>query len=435
MIKIVHGERFEKSVISSLMQEGFSLEGAETLTPDHFYNIGLRNIFIKLSESISDVFDLTHFTQKALETGSLESLGGPNVIAECYTFTPSAVHFYDHVKELHVYKARRMAIKAASRLLESAQNLASSEDFINAAGEPMTDLLETAAANQSSKTKKQILRTALDRFEERVRGENGSMGWATGLQSYDQYLKGLHPQQITVLSGFPSSGKTVLAGQILWEVAKEGIPSLMISLEMPADKIVERIIPLASDRPAAAISDPLSYAKQNGASRPTKEHLLGIKNAFRRIHDSPIEIEDPSNASIAQVLATIRKHARKNGVKVVAVDYLQLIRGNGSLSREQQMSEISHSLQGVAKELGLSMILLSQQNKEGGTKHAEAIAEDADTVLSILQDRDKESDNYGKHQGVMIRKDRHNGNTGVIMPIYFDKPMIRFSQDLHIQEQ
>lgn len=431
MNQIPHSERYEKSALSSLMQEGFHLEGAETLTPDVFYSPTRRRMFELIAEQASTGFDLTRFIEECITNGILDKLGGPASITECYTFAPTSTHFQDHVKALLALQARRKAIKAARELIEAAENITDDEAFLIAAGAPMNEVIETATATHQGRSKKEILKIVMTRFEERVKGGQETRGWETSFPKYNETLRGLHPQQVTVISGFPSSGKTVLAGQLLWDMAKEGLPSLMISLEMPADKILERIIPLASRRSGNAISDPIGYARANGADRPTKEQLEGIRKGINSIRDAPFEIVDPSNASIDQIQALIRRHVHRNQTRVVAVDYLQLIRGSKTLSREQQMSEISHAFQGIAKELNLSLILLSQQNKEGATKHAEAIAEDADTLLSILQDRNKESSSFGEHQGVMIRKDRHHGNTGIILPLYLNKEMIRFEERTH----
>jgi len=207
----------------------------------------------------------------------------------------------------------------------------------------------------------------------------------------------------------------------------------MVSKELPAKKAVERTLPVASGLPALAIKEPFEYAAQEGKTQLCKKDLQKLKKGVQRITNLPIQYEDPTGAHISQIVAIIRRHHRRNKIKVVVVDYLQLVNGDFRLSKEQQMSQISHALQGLAKELDICMILLSQQNKEGGTKHAESITEDADLFISIAQDRAKTigndpNPNFGKYLGLACRKDRHNGNGGSILPVILNKDLLKFTE-------
>jgi replicative DNA helicase len=112
-------------------------------------------------------------------------------------------------------------------------------------------------------------------------------------------------------------------------------------------------------------------------------------------------------------------------VKVVSIDYLQLIRCKAG-SSEGEISEISHSLQELAQELGISILLLSQLNANGDTKHGVVAIEDCDAYLVIQQETDKQAENYGQHYDILLSKDRHNGNQGKSIPLIFDANLVRF---------
>ena len=429
-LNMPHSERHEKSVISTLLQNGLSTEGAETLTPDHFHNPFIRRHYVELEEMEGDVPDLIEFSTRLVNKGIVQDFGGASVVAELYGYAPTGAHFAEHLKKLHILKAKRAQIIACLDAIEAAEDLNDDETFLEKSLEPMTEIHEIASATQRSRTKRELIARVIADFEQRVVEQKSSMGVETPFTSFNQYLRGLHTKRVTVVSGLPSSGKTLFANQLLWSAAQQGVPSLNISLEMPSEKIIERNVVFASRLPAKALTDPLEFARANDSKKPTREHLLAIKRATSSILEAPIHFEDPSNCNVSQIIALIRRHHRINKIRVVSIDYLQLIKGERGLSREQQLSEVSHALQSIAKELDLSLILLSQQNKEGGTKHAEAITEDADLVLAILRDLDKDSETYGQHKGVLVRKDRHFGNNGVVLPIYLIKEMLRFEESL-----
>ncbi len=134
----------------------------------------------------------------------------------------------------------------------------------------------------------------------------------------------------------------------------------------------------------------------------------------------------PANRKLSTVIASIRKAAREMNVKIAAVDYLQLIRGGDHGTKEGEIAEISHALQEVAQDLGITLLVLSQLNADGETKHGRVIEEDADAVIRIVQDRNKESETYKQHRFVAIGKYRHDGSGGTRGPLILDRDKIRF---------
>jgi replicative DNA helicase len=159
---------------------------------------------------------------------------------------------------------------------------------------------------------------------------------------------------------------------------------------------------------------------------PSGELLKAIKRAAMTIRDSPIRLQRPANRKLGTVIASIRKASREMGIKIAAVDYLQLIRGGDHGTKEGEISEISHALQEVAQDLQITLLVLSQLNADGETKHGRVIEEDADAVIRIVQDRNKESDTYKQHRHISIDKDRHYGSGGSKVPLILDRERIRF---------
>ena len=422
-----YSERYEKSVLSTLFSEEV-LEGEETLTEDHFYLPSHRDLYRLIMNSPRPI-DLVRFTEELMKMDKLDKLGGAGFIAEIFTFSPTNLNFQSYLKDLHIFKARRHAIKASLELIESAQDVQDDESFISKAGLPMTLVSDISSSASNTREKKHIIKDLVVEMERRLEGKSSSMGWPTGIKPIDDSVRGLHPERLYIISGYPTSGKTVLAIQLCWRMAVIDIPALVISLELPDHKIAERNLIISSGLPAIAISEPLEYAKSFGMTRMKQETIRDMKRALNRMNELPIFFEDPTGASIEQIVAIIRRNVKRHGVKVVAVDYLQLVKtSTKAFSKEQEITDISHTFQALAKELKIQIILLSQQNKDGGTKYAESPAEDADAVLTIVQDRDPDSDDFTKHLGIGIRKDRHHGKTGDFLKVVLNKEMLVFEE-------
>jgi replicative DNA helicase len=213
------------------------------------------------------------------------------------------------------------------------------------------------------------------------------------------------------------------------DACTDGLNTLFVSLEMPAQALMNRMLAYVARRPGDAITDPLRYCREVlGTNGPTNDMLAAIKTAARKISEAPFHIEDMNGATVYQIASCIRRAHRKSPLKVVAVDFAQRIRPAPEKireSREQQLAHASNYLADLSKELGFCLLLPSQLNKEGAAKHAEAINEDADLHLQIVQDRNGQTPTFD-HVGIAVVKDRHHGQDGNLLPIVLDGPMIRF---------
>ena len=192
---------------------------------------------------------------------------------------------------------------------------------------------------------------------------------------------------------------------------------------------MDRMIAYVAHRPGDAVVDPLKYCREVlNAEGPTNDLLQAIQRAATKIAAAPFAIEDLIGANVYQIASCIRRAHRKRPLDVVVVDYAQRIRPAPEKvkeSREQQLSHASNYLADLGKELGFCLLLPSQLNKDGAAKHAEAINEDADLHLQIVQDRNGQTPTFD-HIGIAVVKDRHHGQDGHLMKIILDGPMIRF---------
>jgi replicative DNA helicase len=426
-----YSQTVEKSVLSSILQFPQMLWDAPILTSEHFHSPGLSEMFSRMSAIIKESKGETEIDNSTLfdslaRSGTLERMGGPVALVDISTHSPSPAHFSRHVQTLNEFLARRMAIKTATAILESASGDEDVSELVAAISQPITAIHDTlASAKPATSTKGQVI-ASLNRYEARVRGEATPMGIPTGIHDIDYHLKGLKPGRMWVIGAYPSGGKSAIGGQICTNVALSGIPALFLTLEMPESDIIDRCIIQASKCPALAFTDPAEHNRAHGATGPTTANLESIKGAALNLARSPLIVDQPANRKLTCVLAAIRRAHRTHGIKIAAVDFVQRIHGTPTKNHEQEVAEISHAVTETAMELGIHILMLSQLNADGDTKHGRVIEEDADAFLQIVQEMVKDKPNYKEHQHVLIAKDRHHSQGGIRLPLILDKQSIRF---------
>jgi replicative DNA helicase len=420
----------EKAVLAILVSNPELIHEALNLTPEHFYSPGYGGTFAYLRDTMAvngsaKSIDVDSMIDTLARTGILESMGGyAEIIGITNDYHPRE-HFTSHVKTLNEFLARRMAMKVAHAMIEAATEQLDISELTEAMGPPVTAIFDTLAEAKPPASTSRLVRESLQRYLDRANGIASPMGIETGINEIDKALHGLHPGRMWVIGAYPSGGKSVLAGQILIHVAVNETPSVFITLEMSEADMTDRFIIQESNAPALAFSDPVEFARETSNDGPTAWVRDKIQNAAKKMLTSPFIIRRPSNHSLAAVLSTLRRAHREMGAKVAAIDYVQLINAPGS-NREQEISAISHGIQAIAHELQMHVMVLSQLNEEGDTKHGRVIEEDADAFLQIIQERDKKKVNYKQHQHILIAKDRHYGKGGDKLPLILSPTTIKF---------
>jgi replicative DNA helicase len=421
-----HALGIEKAVLSVMFQWPEVADECPQLCAEHFHIPAHRMVFERLQTIRAEGREpeLVGFVQDLLSTGLLDRVGGPAGIADIYGYQPSPTNFGNHVARLSEHRAFRAAIAASERL----QNAALSHDpemLSEAVAATTSTILDALTDGAAAIPLPEIVKQSFESFERRVMGSDTSMGIPL-LSELDEHLRGAHPGRLWVIGAYPEGGKSVLASQMILDAALAGAQSLFLTLEMCERDLMDRMIIQASRIDARAFTEPKEYARENGMNAPTAAMLQNIQRAAMSIRDAPLRIQRPANRKLSTVIASIRKAAREMNIKIAAVDYLQLIRGGDHGTKEAEISEISHALQEVAQDLGITLLVLSQLNADGETKHGRVIEEDADAVVRIVQDRNKESETYKAHRFVSIDKDRHYGSGGTRVPLILDRNRIRF---------
>jgi replicative DNA helicase len=425
--QIPHSVGCEKSVVSVLLNFPERADDAPQLREEHFHLRPTQLFFRYIIEQIrGNGVDPMMLIEKMNEDGVLDRAGGQSALADFFTYCPTDQHFQDHVKELERYLAYRKTLRAAEAMKDAAYAKEEASAILAATSEPITEIQDLlTGTSQRSMSKGMIIDEALAIFEAKCRGEKSPMGIQTSLYPINHHFKGLNPKKTIVISGYPGGGKTTLANQLVFDAAFEGANCLIVSLEMPQVDVMNRGLAYAGGLPMDAISDPLGYSKSAlGKDGVPKLVLNNAQTATRKIAQSSLEIEDMVGADVHQISAVIRRNHRRKPLHVVEVDYAQRIRPAPEKlrdSREQQLSHASNLLADLSKELGFCLLLPSQLNKAGAAKHAEAINEDADIHMRIMQDDEK------THTGILVEKNR-GGEAGQLLPLVLNGPKIRFEE-------
>jgi replicative DNA helicase len=356
----------------------------------------------------------------------LERCGGVSYVADINGRFVTLGTMREHIAILRSKLACRMTIEVAAKMREVALSAPDDSELMDCTGNPVTAILDTLTASKPAPDAKELGRQWWDNYEKLIRGEKMPIGIRTGIWELDNALRGLNPGHIGVISARSSGGKSTLATQIMCGVASPETPVIYLPLEGTVEAAYSRCIIQTSRLEAAAITSPLEYAQLNGRTTISEEEKNAVGSALRKMVSGGFHFDPPANRKIQTIVSTIRRAHRRHGIKVAFVDYVQLIRGEKGMTKEQEIMGISNTLQELAAELQIFIGIMSQENNDGETKHARAIEEDSDWTLSIVQNQNKESDSYKVHRHILITKDRHNGRGGDKLPLILDRKHVRF---------
>ncbi len=417
----------EQSVLGAILLDKEALnKAAEVLIDEDFYRTAHRKIFaamLALSDANEEIDTIT-LAERLRASGDLDMVGGVAYLAELVQAVPSAAN----VK----YYCKIVRDKALLRGL-----IAASTDIITRGYEgetPVDDLLDSAerAVFQLAEGKlgrsfvplKEIIKESLDLVDKLSKRKEQVTGVPTGFVELDRMLAGLQPSDLVVVAGRPSMGKTSLAlGMAQHAAIHHNAVVGVFSLEMSKPQLVLRM--LSSE--ARVDSHGLRIGRLN------KEDWWRLAEAAGRLEQAPIFIDDSGAMTVQQMRAKARRLKAERGLDIVVVDYLQLVQGRSDAeSRQQEISDISRSLKGLAKELNVPVIALSQLSRAvearkppipvlADLRESGAIEQDADVVMFIYREDmyEPESEKKGIAE-ILIRKHR-NGPVGEVSLFFHDK--------------
>ncbi|BCX49765.1 replicative DNA helicase [Haloferula helveola] len=433
----------EKSILSSMLkdpEQWIVRAQEEGLSRDHFYLPAhglLYETVVDLNNKGTEI-ELVSLVQLLHDRGILDHIGGPSAITDIYTYAPNAAHFATHlgiVKEKHVLRSIiRTCTESISEAYDNPEDTAQLLDRVEQ---------EVLGIRQSSETAsgfsiKESVGEVMTRFQEILAGEMEVQGVATGYSDLDTMSKGLKPGEMFVVAARPSMGKTSLMMNIVEHICvDQNVPTMVFSCEMTAFQIVQRLV---FSRARFAMS------KLGKGFKPAKEELLKLKRAAQEVAAAKLWIDDTAGIPIETLRAKARRRKREDGIGLIAIDYLQLLKSNSrqaANSREREIGEISAGIKALAKELGVPIVVLAQLNRgpEGRTgsslgvprmsdlRESGTIEQDADMIGLLYRsayyaESEEEKEELAGKAELVLAKNR-NGETGHV-PLTFIAELMRF---------
>lgn len=426
-----HDTEAEQALLGSLMLKPYALnEIINTIKPEDFYSEKHRLIYramLSLFEK-NEPIDLISVTSNLKESKNLERVGGSSYLAELTNLVPAANNA-PHYADITAKKASlRRLIDSAEKIIDLGYN--ESEDLEITYDK--AERLVFGLANVSKRTYRPIrdeLSEAWERFDKLREAETGIRGVPSGFRELDNKLSGFQKSDLVILAARPSVGKTTFALDIARNVAvNHNVPVMIFSLEMSAQQLVDRML--------ASQSGVNSWKLRTGGVS-TDEEFAQLRDAMDVLSKAPIFIDDESSNNITKMKTVARKVKSDAGLGLIIVDYLQLmVPRRESDSMVQMVTEISRSLKGLARELEVPVIALSQLSRavesRGGKprlsdlRDSGSIEQDADVVMFIhREDRDKEDSPRKNIAEILVEKHR-NGPTGSV-ELYFDDNRVCFT--------
>ena len=413
-----HSIEAEMALLGSVMLRPDAIyEIIDIVGPQSFYFEKHRTIFEAMLELFGkhQPIDILSLSSRLKEKDQLERLGGTSYLTELAGMVPSSAnvkHYAEIVMKKHMM---RQLIEASEHLSHLGFNEAGElEEILDQAEKKIFDITQHFAGTARFRDLTPLLADAFERFEKLSSAEHELRGVPTGFKSLDDILGGFQKSDLIILAARPSVGKTALALDIARRAASEhNIPVGIFSLEMSSDQLVDRIVAAQSKTDASIIRK--GIRTQHGAWR--EDVFKNIRDALDDLSRAPIYIDDQPGNTIMKMRSAARKLKIEKGLKLLIVDYLQLMAPSTARTNDsmvQQVTEISRSLKHLARELDIPVIALSQLSRaietRGGKpklsdlRDSGSLEQDADCVIFIHSNDEDLRDENGRMKEVQRRE-------------------------------
>jgi replicative DNA helicase len=380
----------ERSILGAILLDNHALNAAiENLKPEDFFLEQHRRVFnqmIALGEN-QQAIDLVTLTESLHRVGELESSGGAPYLAALADGMPRVSNVEHYARIVREKALLRNLIHATHNIQQCALEGEDGADAILDNAESAIFALAEDRVKAGLIPVKDIVRDNFERLEKIFREGKSITGVSTGYTELDKLLSGLQPSELLILAARPSQGKTALALNFAENISiRAGSPVAFFSLEMSKESLLQRLV--------ASVAQIDAHKFRSG--HLSREDWRRMTEALGTISSAPLWIDDAGSTSVLEIGAKARRLKREKGLSLVVVDYLQLITGRGRFSnRQEEVSSISRGLKGLAKELQIPVLVLSQltrapEREERGPQLSDlresgAIEQDADVVMFIYR--------------------------------------------------
>ena len=384
----------EEAVLGALMLDNEALSDTiDILKPEYFYKMEHQKIFdaIIVLFNESKPVDILTIIEQLKKSGELESIGGAFYITQLTNNVASSANTEYHARIIVEKFIQRSLIQISSTIIkDSFDETIDVFDLLSNAEQELFSVTEGSLRKSYSKMS-ELISSAINNIEELKNKEDGLSGVPSGFSRLDRVTSGWQKSDLIIVAARPGMGKTALALTMCRNIAiNHKTPIGIFSLEMSTDQLVNRLISSESEIPSNKLRK----------GNLEEYEFVQLHEKIKDLAEAPIYIDDTPGLSVFELRAKARRLVKNHGVKIIIVDYLQLMTAGGNKigNREQEISTISRSLKGIAKELKIPVIALSQVNRgvESRTstskrpiladlRESGAIEQDADIVTFIYR--------------------------------------------------
>ena len=424
----------EASLLGSILIDSDAIvKIADSISPIDFFDKKHERIYEAMNQLYErhEAIDVLTLADTLKNNGQLDLIGGASYLTELTNFVPTAAHVEQYADIVAQKSMRR-------RLIAASQDMAGfgydeTKKLSELIEEAETRLFEVSQhhVKQSVISLETILAESFDRLDDLHKDKKKIRGIPTGYKDLDNTLAGFQRSDLVILAARPSMGKTALALNFAHNIAvQSNEPVLIFSLEMSKEQLVDRLLSMESGVDAWALR----------TGNLTDADFEKIGQAMGTLSEAQIFIDDTPGITVSELRTKARREAHKHKLGLIIVDYLQLMSGSSRFgsdgNRVQEISEISRGLKGVARELNVPVLALSQLSRSvenrspqipqlSDLRESGSIEQDADVVAFIYREEyyNPETDRK-KITDIFIKKHR-NGPTGAV-ELYFDNEKQRF---------
>ena len=394
---------------------------AELLGADDFFRPEHKTIFSAMAKLVEEQqpLDAVTLAETLDNDGSLEKVGGIAYLAELAANTPSAANIRAYAQSVRERSTQRALIAAANSIAESGFHPEgrSSDELLDEAERCIMQISEERPKTGGPESINPLLKATVDKIDELFHSEGSLTGLSTGFKDLDEMTSGLQKSDLIIVAARPSMGKTTFAMNLVEHaILNDERPSLVFSMEMPADQLMLRMV--------SSVGRINQTRVRTG--QLNEEDWPKLSSAVTRLKDRPLYIDDTPALTPTEVRSRARKIVREHGgLAMIMIDYLQLMQvaGGGSEGRTAEISEISRSLKGIAKEFQCPVVALSQLNRaleqrpnkrpvNSDLRESGAIEQDADVIMFIYRDEVYNEESPDKGTAEIIIGKQRNGPIG-----------------------
>jgi replicative DNA helicase len=429
----------EKGVLGSILLDNQVLDDvADLLVADHFYRDSHRRIYqaiLRMHDSGVHGFDPVTIGEALDKSNELEEAGGYDYLQEIVETLPHAAHAKYYAEIVRAKALQRRLIYACTDILRTAyDDTHDTQELLDQAEREIFQILEQQEASQKIELR-EILLDTFDRINERLQLQGAISGLTSGFRDLDAKTNGLQPSELVILAARPSMGKTAFVLNVAEAVADRSQAGVVIfSLEQSKLELAERFLCIRARMD-------MHKLRKGDLNEDERDLLLRVS---AELSELPVFVDDQAGRSMSQIGAICRRLKRKHNIRLVIIDYLQLIEPEDKRApREQQISQITRRLKFLAKELQAPVIALAQLNRGvelredkrprlADLRESGAIEQDADIVMFLHRPEMYDPEDRPGEAEVIVAKHR-NGPTGIVR-LGFKKQFLQFEDFVPLDE-